>query len=504
MNRLIANTVTCTLIGLSSIPVIAQNPAPKSALSPSQAVLAAWNDIGRRQIGTAEDFFKDKYDFKPVLVQRSFGDQLLHVASSNGSTDPAIASSADVERNGKQWIGTWATAPQPFLPGSLQSFRNQSLRLIVHTSAAGTKVRITISNTFGDHPLRIGGAHIARRTAEADIDPTSDRTLMFNGHASTTVPARSMVVSDPVELDVPALSDLAISLFLPEATEATTSHILAMQTSYVSAVGDSTAAVRFPVAKTIDSWPFLTGVEVAALPRGVAIVAFGSSLTDGDGTTPDTNGRWPDVLAARLQKAKGADGKVEIGVLNEGIIGNRLLNDSPVQAAGGRFGAVLGQAGLTRFERDVLSQAGVKYVVVGLGINDIVFPGSLTPATESIAAESVIAGYRQLIARAHQKGIRVIGTTNPAFENSFLALAPPTPTITFFTLEKESVRQKVNDWIRTSGEFDGVVDLDEVLRDPSHPTRLLPSYDSGDHLHPNNAGCLAEGNAFPLTLFEGH
>ena len=151
----------------------------------------------------------------------------------------------------------------------------------------------------------------------------------------------------------------------------------------------------------------------------------------------------------------------------------------------------------------MLSQAGVKYVVVGLGINDIVFPGSLTPASEIIGAESVIAAYRQLIARAHEKGIRVIGTTNPAFENSFLELAPPTPTITFFTTEKESVRQKVNNWIRTNGEFNGVVDLDEVLRDPSHPTRLLPSFDSGDHLHPNNAGCLAEGNAFPLALFEG-
>jgi lysophospholipase L1-like esterase len=151
----------------------------------------------------------------------------------------------------------------------------------------------------------------------------------------------------------------------------------------------------------------------------------------------------------------------------------------------------------------VLSQAGVKYVVIGLGINDIAMPGSLTPATESISAENLIAGYRQLIARAHQRGIRVIGTTNPPFENSFLTMPPPNPAITFFTPQKERVRQKVNDWIRTTGEFDGVVDLDEVLRDPSHPTQLLSSYDSGDHLHPNNAGCLAEGNAFPLALFEG-
>jgi lysophospholipase L1-like esterase len=228
-----------------------------------------------------------------------------------------------------------------------------------------------------------------------------------------------------------------------------------------------------------------------ASPGGAAIVAFGSSLTDGDGTKSDSNGRWPDLLAARLQER--ADPKAGIGVLNEGIIGNRLLSDSPQEA----FGGALGQAGLKRFDRDVLAQSGVKYVVVGLGINDIAFPGSLTPATENITAESMIAGYRLLIAKARQKAVRIIGTTNPPFENSFLT----SPPVVFYTPEKESVRQKVNEWIRHGGEFDGVADLDAVLRDPSHPTQLLPSFDSGDHLHPNNAGCVAEANAFPLALF---
>jgi lysophospholipase L1-like esterase len=444
MNKLIANTVACTLIGLLSVATMAQNP-----------------------------------DKKPV-----------------------IAPSPTVQANGQRWIGTWAAAPQPFMPGSLQSFRNQSLRLIVHTSAGGTKVRIKISNAFGNHPLLIGGAHIARRTAAADIDPTSDRTLKFHGGFSTTVPARSIVVSDPVEMDVPALSDLAISLFLPKTTEATTLHILAMQTSYVSSdTGDSTAAVKFPVTKTIDSWPFLTGVDVAASAHGAAIVAFGSSLTDGDGSTLDTNRRWPDVLAERLQK--GTNGKTEMGVLNQGIIGNRLLNDSP-QQAGSPFGGALGQAGLARFERDVLAQAGIRYVIVGIGINDIVFPGSLTPRTERMSAESMILGYRQLIRRARQKGIRVIGTTNPPFENAFLVLSKTAPPVTFYSHEKEMVRQKVNEWIRSSSEFDDILDFDAVLRDPSHPTRLLPAYDSGDHLHPNNAGCIAEGNAVSLALFESH
>jgi len=404
--------------------------------------------------------------------------------------------------NGTHWIGTWATAPQPPTPEHIQSFRKQTLRLIVHTTAGGTKVRIKISNTFGDHSLLIGGAHIARRTNGAEIDPSSDRTLTFHGQSSTTIAAGSTVVSDPVGLEVPALSDLAISLFLPDTTEVKTTHILAKQTSYISTeTGDSTAEVKFPAAKKISAWPFLTGVDLEASWHGGTIVAFGSSLTDGDGTDSDSNGRWPDVLAQRLQKSAGD--KAEVGVLNEGIIGNRLLADSPLQAAGGQFGAMLGQAGLTRFERDVLAQSGAKYVIVGLGINDIAFPGSLTPATEGVKAESIITGYRQLITRAHQKGIRIIGTTNPPFENSFLDLGPTAPPITFYTSQKESVREKVNAWILSSGEFDGTVDLDAVLRDPSRPTQLLPSYDSGDHLHPNNAGCRAEGNAIPLALFEG-
>lgn len=267
----------------------------------------------------------DNHSYTSIIKPTALLVSALALLSSN---HPAIASSAEVNPDGKQWIGTWAAAPQPFLPGRLETFRNQSLRLIVHTSAGGTTVRIRISNTFGDHPLLIGGAHIARRAAAADIDPTSDRTLMFHGHSSTTVPARSIVVSDPVELDVPALSDLAISLFFPKTTVATTSHLLALQTSYVSPdTGDSTADVKFPVARTIVAWPFLTGVDVAASPDGAAIVALGSSTTDGDGSTSDANRRWPDVLAERLQK--GADRKAEVGVLNQGIIGNRLLNDSP-------------------------------------------------------------------------------------------------------------------------------------------------------------------------------
>jgi lysophospholipase L1-like esterase len=406
-------------------------------------------------------------------------------------------SSLAVNQDRQQWIGTWATAPQPFVPGRLQTLRNQSLRLIVHTSAGGAKVRIKISNTYGDQPLLIGSAHIARRTAAEDIDPVSDRMLRFRGHSSTTVPPRSMVVSDPVDLDVPALSDLAISLFFPQITTTTTSHVLALQTNYISPeTGDSTAEAHFPVAKTFASWSFLTGVDVAASPRGAAIVAFGSSTTDGDGSSTDDNRRWPDVLAERLQKRASAE--MALGVLNEGIIGNRLLNDSP-RGASNPFGRSLGQSGLARFERDVLAQSGVRWVIVSLGINDIAFPAfPFTPPKETVNAQSITSGYRQLIARAHKKGIRVIGTTIPPFEHSTFT----TPKVSFYTPGREAVRQTVNAWIRDSAEFDAVVDFDAALRDPSHPTQLLAGFDSGDHLHVNNAGNIAQGDAIPIALFD--
>jgi lysophospholipase L1-like esterase len=373
------------------------------------------------------------------------------------------------------------------MPGSLEIYRNQSLRLIVHTSVAGTMVRIKISNLYGGRSLRIGGAHVARRASAADIDSATDRVLRFGGALSTTVAPRSTAVSDPVSLDVPALSDLAVSIFLPETTKATTSHFLAQQTSYVSpTTGDSTAAVDFPIAKMIDSWPFLTGVDVVAAPSASVVVAFGDSTVDGDGTTSDSNRRWPDLLAARLQEGGGRG----TGVLNEGMIGNRLLLGSPRQAK--QFGAALGEAGVARFARDALDQAGVRYVIVRLGNNDIGFPGAITHSVPRVMARQLISGYRQIISGARRQGIRVIGTTLSPFEGASIP--------GYYTPEKETVRQEVNSWIRSSGEFDGVVDLDAVLRDPGHPSRLLPGYDSGDHLHTNDQGYAATAKAIPLAL----
>lgn len=386
------------------------------------------------------------------------------------------------------WIGTWAAAPQ-HVP-SAKTYANQTIRMIVHVSAGGKKVRVRFSNVFGDAPLVIGSAHIARRTSGADI--VDDRVLTFGGKKSVRV--EKEVVSDPVDLDVPPLSDLAISIFLPEATKAATQHELAKQTNYV-ANGDAAAAAKFPASKTIGNWPFLTGVDV--IGRTSAIVAFGSSLTDGDGSTKDTNHRWPDYLAARLPG---------VGVLNEGVIGNRLLfdSDSPHQTSGPlaetykELGPDLGQSGVRRFDRDVIQQAGVKYVILALGVNDILFPGSFIDASNAVTAQMIIDGNRQLIARAHKRGIRAIGATIPPFEH---ALFRNPPFDQFYSAEKEKVRSAVNEWIRHGGEFDGVIDFDAVVRDPERPTEILPAFDSGDHLHVNDAGNLAQANAIPLSLF---
>jgi len=392
------------------------------------------------------------------------------------------------------------------MPSRVQTLHFQTVRLIVHVSAGGSKVRIRLSNTFASEPIVIGAAHIARRTSGADIDPGSDRALTFRAHPSATIPAGGMVTSDPADLSVRALSDLTVSLFFPEPARATTAHILAVQTNYISAEnsGDLSSSARFPVAKTTTSWPFLTGVEVSAPPASAAIVAFGSSTTDGDGSTDDANHRWPDVLAERLLKQSGHT--TTFGMLNLGIIGNRLLSDShsPGQS-GGPFGSVLqsygdalGPSGLSRFERDVLDQPAVRYVILALGVNDMLFPGSFIPASETVTAQSLIDGHRQLIARAHAKGIRVIATTIPPFGNATFRH----PVIHFYTPAKEAIRQQLNTWIRTSREFDGVIDFDEVLRDPGYPSQLLPAYDSGDHLHCNDAGYITSANSIPLSLFE--
>jgi lysophospholipase L1-like esterase len=389
----------------------------------------------------------------------------------------ALSIHAAVGTNGdEQWVATWSAAlhaPNPGPPGLTNpGFNNQTLRQIVHTSIGGDQVRVRLS-TFGAAALVIGAAHIALRDAGAAIVPGSDRTLTFGGQSSIVIPTGAVVLSDPVQLEVPALSDLAVSVLVPESTGPATWHFVASQSSYISPPGDFTASADMPVAATTQAWFWLAGVDVIASKRTGGVVTFGDSVTDGTRSTPDTNNRWPDHLARRLVDQPGNH---YMGVLNEAISGNRLLNDG------------IGPNGLARFDRDVLTQTGVTHVIVLLGNNDILFVFS---AAEFVTVDRIIQGHRQLIARAHARGLKIYGGTLTPFGGFALSSSL-----------KEEMRQKVNDWIRASGEYDDVIDFDEVLRDPSDPTRLVPLYDSGDHLHPNDLGYEAMGNAIDLRLFK--
>ena len=398
------------------------------------------------------------------------------------------------ESGSDAWIGTWTAAPQPFMPTGLLRFRNQTLRLVVHTSIGGHSLRIHLSNTYGHEPLTLGAVRIARRTNGADTQPDTGRIVRFRGLPSVTIPTGASVTSDPVRLEVPKSTDLAVSLYFPYDAAATTSHLLAMQSGYIAFdKGDRTGANHFKVGKTIHSWPFLTGIDVNTFGAPGALVVFGDSTVDGDGSTADSNRRWPDEIARALNSDAT---KKAIAVLGAGIVGNRLLRGSPRDPPS-EFGDALGEAGVVRFERDALSSPATKWVIVRLGINDLGLPGSLARARDAIGAADLIDGYKSLIQKAHQHLVRIYGTTLGPFEGADVGPG-------YYSPEKEAIRQEVNSWIRTGGQFDGIVDLDAILRDPQHPSRLLPTFDSGDHLHPNDAGNAASASPVTRQLLDGH
>jgi lysophospholipase L1-like esterase len=383
------------------------------------------------------------------------------------------------ENDNDHWVGSWSAAlhaPNAGPPGLTNpGFNNQTLRQIIHTSVGGNQVRVRLS-TFGAGALVIGAAHIAVRESGAAIMSGSDRTLTFGGQPSITIPPGALVLSDPVDLVVPALGDLAVSIFVPGVTGPATWHFVSLQTSYVSPPGDFTGSDVMPVAGTTQAWFWLAGVEVMAPRQTGAIVTFGDSVTDGTRSTPDTNNRWPDHLARRVMAQPGNQ---KMGVLNAAITGNRLLHD------------IIGPNGLARFDRDVLAQTGVTHVVVLLGNNDLVF-GEFFPS-DAVTIDQVIQGQRQLIERAHTRGLSIYGAT----------LTPLKGSVSDFVLSViEPKRQAINEWIRTSGAYDAVIDFDQLMRDPNFPARLLPLYDSGDHLHPNDAGYEVMGNAIELKLFK--
>ena len=388
----------------------------------------------------------------------------------------------------ERWVGTWGAAMHvpsagfgEEFPSQIFEFDNQTVRQIVRVSIGGDQVRVRLANTFGDVPLPIGAARLALRDGEERIDPASDRVLTFSGRPAITIPPGAVAVSDPVALTVPALSELAVSIYFPEPTTTTTVHAFAFQTNYVSPAGDFTAEAAMPVEATPQTWVFLTGIDVTADESTGVIVALGDSITDGAISTPDTNQRWPDVLAERL----AADpGHLSLAVVNAGIGGNRLLNN-PLE--GFEFA---GPNALARFERDVLGQPGVTHLIVFEGINDIGMPAISGDPAEFVSADALITGLRQISDRAHGHDMVTFGATITPFAGAM-----------YFTDEGEVIRQSVNEWIRTGGAFDAVLDFDEVVRDSQQPTRLRPAFDFGDHLHPNDAGFAAIGGSIDLALF---
>ena len=381
-------------------------------------------------------------------------------------------------REDLRWVGTWTTTPAPVEGVALG---NQTVRMIAHLSIGGRRLRVRLSNAYGTRKLAVGAAHVALRGEGAGIVPESGRALTFNGSPATTIAAGALVVSDPVELEVPPLADLAVSVYLPGDVPATfqvTGHGNAHQTNYVSPPGDFATAPAMPVQEATEAFLFVSGVEVLAPRETGGIVALGDSLTDANLSRLDANHRWPDQLARRLVARRG--GRL-LGVMNQGIGGNRILHD-------GR-----GDSGLRRFDRDVVAQTGVTHVVVLLGINDI-RNRTQNPA-EVVTADEMIAGLHQLTVRAHARGLKIFGGTLLTFENE-------TFNPGFYTPEGEAKRQAVNAWIRESGAFDAVVDFEAGLRDPSHPTQMLPIYDCGDHLHPSDTGYLRMGDYIDLSLFD--
>ncbi|ALC22739.1 SGNH/GDSL hydrolase family protein [Streptomyces pristinaespiralis] len=389
----------------------------------------------------------------------------------------ATASAAAAESGGRAWHGGWAASPQPpssqFAPNwSEQGFADHTVRQVVRVTTGGTRARIELSNRYGTTPLRITGATVARTGEGASVEPGSVRRLTFGKGRSVTVPAGGTVHSDGVPFTVGALESVTVTLYLAEPTGPATFHSFASATSYRANGDHRYDRSGSAFTETSDSWYFLTGVEVSGgtTARKDAVVTFGDSITDGVGSTLDSDNRYPDELAERFAAA----GKPR-SVLNHGIGGNQVTKDT----------VWAGEKGVTRFKFDALNEPNVGTVVVLEGIND--FGSSSWDGSPEVSVEQLIEGHRSLIRQAHDRGVKVIGATLTPVKGSF-----------YYTPVNEAKREAFNHWIRTSGEYDAVVDFDRALADPADPDRILPAYDSGDHLHPGDAGYRAMAQALDL------
>jgi len=382
------------------------------------------------------------------------------------------------------WVGTWAASqqvPEPANALSADDLRDVTLRQIVHLTVGGETLRVRMSNVFGTAPLHLTSVHIAHPLlpSEAKIDVATDKALTFVGKSDIVIPAGAEYISDPITYPVAALSDLTITLHMDTPPEQQTGHPGSRSTSYL-VHGDMVAAADLPYAKKIEHWYWIAGVDVNAAKDSAAIVVLGDSITDGHGATTNGNDRWPDVLARKLQ----ADRKTRmLAVLNQGIGGNHLLTDG------------LGPNALSRVDRDIIAQTGVRYLIVLEGVNDLgklSREGDISQAEHEALVQQMIGAYEQMIVRAHSHGIKVFGATILPYGGS--GYYHPSPA-------NEADRVAVNKWIREPGHFDEVIDFDKLTADPAHPDQMLPAYDSGDHLHPSPAGYRTMGNMAPTSVF---
>jgi lysophospholipase L1-like esterase len=378
-----------------------------------------------------------------------------------------------------QWVGTWAAAPIQADGINIRLFSSVTLRETVHISAGGPQIRLRFTNEFGLDPLTVADAHVALSAGGSSIQPGTDHAITFGGAASIRIPPGANIFSDPVTFHVAPRSDLAVSFYLPpQIMRAETFHSFADQDNYL-ADGHSPAAPELPQPTTITSWYFHDGIDVSAAAGSRAIVTVGDSITDGAYSARNANRRWPDVLAARLSQATNLDPNLaQVAVLNAGIGANRVLNEGA------------GPSAISRVDRDVLAESGVRYVIVFEGINDIQRLSHVQVPWDAITAPQLEWAFKQIADQAHEHDLKIFGAT-----------ILPYGGIGTYCEAGEQVREAVNDWIRTSGVFDGVIDFDKITRDPQNPTRLNPLYDSGDHLHPNDAGHKAMGEGIDLTLF---